>query len=100
MNVELLDRAMLRVREAAKVGLWDQSYFEDEKACGTSHCIGGFVVLDHDGFVPLGCAERAQELLGITDAEADQLFFFTTNIRNVKQLQSVVDALKAKYAER
>jgi len=43
----------------------------------TVHCIGGWTLLLFDGEIVLQRkADRAQELLGLTDEEAGELFFY------------------------
>jgi hypothetical protein len=102
-NIPLLRKAVEWAEaEAAKTdgtGLWEQMDYITDKPCGTAYCIAGWVIATspeaeiHDDFgyrFPviegrnLLWAEAGQELLGLTEIEADDLFCDRNDIEDVR----------------
>ena len=77
-NAELLEKVAARIEESPQ--FWNQDLFVDRhNECGTTYCIGGWAIKLHDGDEGLKAGvdypARAAELLGLTENEADVLFF-------------------------
>jgi hypothetical protein len=79
MNIELLQRIADRID--AEPQLFDMSYFEKVKKCGTAHCIGGWAEALHDPPLPAleGCKySPGQRELQLDADEAEELFYVRT----------------------
>jgi hypothetical protein len=106
INIELLDRALewaersqTRQRNPGEPR-WDQStWLIEEPDCGTSCCIAGYIVLS-DGQKPdnnyrlttpdgrdVSIRMYAQELLGLSENDADYLFGGVNNLTDLRKMR-------------
>jgi len=90
MNIELLRKVQHHIAEEHKRWCFDFIKLSAESPCGTQGCIGGWTVILGGGYTKIKlrklliayeCGEAslspiACELLDITKAQGDRLFFF------------------------
>jgi hypothetical protein len=96
-NMELLRQ--VRAIIDAHPENFDQQLFEGKSKCGTTRCVAGWV--DH---LTLGTVthsdEHAQDELGLTDEEAEALFFETADAAPGPDQRAAVEAVFQKIAAR
>jgi hypothetical protein len=78
---------------------FDQQWFEAKYKCGTTRCVAGWV-----DYLTLGMVTHsdghAQDELGLTDEEAEALFFETANAAPGADQRAAVEAVFQKIAAR
>lgn len=97
----------------ANLSRWDQRTFAGPPVneCGTTHCAAGFQAVEDGCTVEVvgtgpysyveffrgnrgvDCAHEAQESLDLTDAEADAMFYFSEDMKNIDEYESLVMAV-------
>lgn len=69
---------------------WDQRFWLSSRpTCGTSYCLGGWAYVLGTGAEPLifgpSHIDKAQELLGLNDYQAHDLFYFISVVKGPDQ---------------
>ncbi len=101
INAELIRRVVKHIENNPKT--WDQEHWGYSSSCGTTFCMAGHTVVmsghtlkwadDGDGrsayYVENGeyISDKAQELLGLNDEQAEDLFSaYSTSIQGYKEI--------------
>ena len=98
VNSELVLKTLDTVKE--NLDRWDQESFVDNAGCGTTHCFGGWALVNSGYGVTKGggftlpnspdiilygrsIEEAAREVLGLTQEQAEEVFFWFPSERTI-----------------